>query len=535
MEFNLADLFEDVVDHVGEREAVVAEKANERTRLTYAELDERANRLAHHLAAQGIGPGDHVGCHLRNGNEYLETMLACFKIRAVPINVNYRYEEEELRYLYRDADLKASVVQEEYLPRVEAVKDDLELLDHLIVVDGSTAPKDGVAYEDALAASDPGRGFGPRSADDIMMIYTGGTTGMPKGVMWRHEDIFVAGMMGGNPMGEPHKRPEDVAKMAAESGPLTMFAVAPLMHGAAQLAAFIAFWGGARVLLIQNFSGDGVLKLIEEEKANTLSIVGDAMALPIAEALEQGEYDTSSLLALGSAGAILSQSTRDRLTAQLPNLMITDAFGASEVGYTGSATEDSSPDKGLKFQPNDRTAVISDDMRIIEPGSDEIGRVAQRGHVPLGYYKDEKKTRETFVEVDGDRWVLLGDMATIDEDGVIHFLGRGSVCINSGGEKIYPEEVEAAIKAHDAVIDAVVAGIPDERWGQSVAAVLTVREGEKLTQEELHKHLQGRIARYKLPRFTHIVDEIRRSPSGKCDYKWARDTLTEASQKAVDA
>lgn len=534
MEFNLADMFEDVADHVGDREAVVADKGHDRVRLTYRQLDERANRLAHHLADQGIGPGDHVGCHMRNGNEYLETMLACFKLRAVPINVNYRYVEEEIRYLYTDADLKATVVQAEYLPRVEAVRGDLELLEHVVVVDASDS-KGTVGYEDALADSDPGRGFGPRSADDLMMIYTGGTTGMPKGVMWRHEDIFQAGMMGGNAMGEPHDRPEGVAEQAASNGQLTMFPVAPLMHGAAQLASFIAFWGGHRVILIRDFSGPAVLRLVEEEKANTLSIVGDAMAMPIVEALEEGEYDTSSLLALGSAGAILSQSTRDRLTAHLPDLMITDAFGASEVGYTGSATEGSSPESGLKFQPNDRTAVVDDELRIISPGSDDVGRVAQRGFVPLGYYKDEKKTRETFVEIDGVRWVLLGDQARIDADGVIHFLGRGSVCINSGGEKIYPEEVEAAIKSHDAVQDVVVAGIPDERWGQSVAAVLTVRPGETLTPDELDGHLEGRIARYKLPRFVHIADEIKRSPSGKCDYTWARDVLTAAAARTVGA
>ncbi len=533
MDFNLADMFEGVVDQVGERDALVAQKGDERVRLTYDQLDERANRLAHHLQAHGIGPGDHVGCHMRNGNEYVETMLACFKIRAVPVNVNYRYVQDELRYLYADADLKASVVDAPFLERVEAIRGELELLDHLVVVgDVGTLPEGTVAYEDALAGGDPGRGFGPRSADDLMIIYTGGTTGMPKGVMWRHEDIFFAGMLGGNPIGEPRERPEDVPKGAAESGLLVMFPVAPLMHGASELATFIAVWQGAKVVLVRDFSGHEVLRLVQEEGANTLSIVGDAMAVPIADALDEGDYDTSTLLALGSAGAILSGSTRERLTAHLPNLMITDAFGASEVGYTGPATEGSTPESGLRFQPNDRTAVVSDDLRIIEPGSDEVGRVAQRGHVPLGYYKDEAKTRESFVEIDGERWVLLGDQATIDADGVIHFLGRGSVCINSGGEKIYPEEVEAAIKSHDAVRDVVVAGIPDERWGQRVAAVIALREGASLTEDELQAHLDGRIARYKLPRFIHITDEIQRSPSGKCDYTWARETLADAAKVA---
>jgi 3-oxocholest-4-en-26-oate---CoA ligase len=531
VEFNIADLFEDVVDHVGEREALVAEKDGTRVRLTYAELDARANRLAHHLRAQGIGPGDHVGCHLQNGNEYIEAMLACFKIRAVPVNVNYRYVEDELAYLYGDADLKATVVDAGLLGRVLPLRDRLPLLRHLVVVGTQVGEhEDVVAYEDALAESSPERGFATRSADDLMIIYTGGTTGMPKGVMWRHGDIFFAGMLGGNSYGDPAEKPEDVAQTAANGGGLTMFPAAPLMHGAAELASFIAFWGGHRIVLIRSFSGHGALELIEQEKINTLSIVGDAMAVPILDALEERSYDLSSLIALGSAGAILSKSTRDRFLEHCPNLIISDAFGATEVGYTGPGTADSSPEQGLKFQPNGRTRVVSDDLRLLEPGSEEVGRVAQRGHIPVGYYNDQEKTAETFVEIDGDRYVLLGDRATVDADGVIHFLGRGSVCINSGGEKIYPEEVEAAIKAHPDIRDAVVAGIPDARWGHRCCAVIQVRDGATPpTQQEIEAHLESRIARYKVPKLFHSVRVIERSPSGKPDYRWARAQLERAA------
>ena len=522
MEFNLADLFESVVDRVGDREALVVGDR----RLTYRGLDERANRLAHHLEAQGIGPGDHVGCHMMNGSEYLETMLACFKIRAVPINVNYRYVQEELRYLYADADLVATVVDGEFLSRIAPLRDDLPLLRHVVVVgepDGEMA--DAVDYDAVTRASSPERGFAPRSGDDLMMIYTGGTTGMPKGVMWRQADIFFAGMLGGNPMGEPVSRPEEVAENAANGGGLVSFPAPPLMHGAAELASFISFWAGNKVVLIRRYSGHGALSLVDREGANSISVVGDAMAVPLIDAAEEGDYDLSSLYALGSAGAILSKSVRERLLQVKPDLMISDAFGASEVGYTGAGVEGSNPDEGLRFRPNPRTAIVSDDLRIIEPGSDEVGRVAQRGHVPLGYYNDPDKTARTFVEIDGERWVLLGDMARIDGEGVIHFLGRGSVCINSGGEKIHPEEVEAAIKAHPGVADVVVVGIPDDRWGQRAVAVLSLQPGQGgLTQADIEEHLRERIARYKVPRVVVVVDELQRSPTGKADYRWARET-----------
>lgn len=535
MQFNLADLFESVVDAVEEdRLALVVGDR----RLTYRQLEERANRLAHHLQDQGVGPGDHVGCHMMNGSEYLETMLACFKLRAVPINVNYRYVLEELRYLYDDADLVATVVDGEFLSRVQALRDQLPDLRHVVVVGEPDValPEDGVAYEQALAESSPERGFGERSPDDLMMIYTGGTTGMPKGVMWRHEDIFFAGMLGASIGGaDPVERPEQVAERAAEGGGMTIFPAAPLMHGAAELSSFITFWSGSTVVLIRRYSGHGALELIEREKVISISLVGDAMAIPLVQALEEKDYDISSLMALGSAGAILSKSTRDRLTDLKPDLIISDAFGASEVGYTGSAVEGSSPEEGLKFQPNPNTAIIVDGQRLAEPGSGEVGRVAQRGHIPLGYYKDEKKTADTFVEVDGTRWVLLGDMATMDDEGVIHFLGRGSVCINSGGEKIYPEEVEAAIKAHPDVTDVLVVGIPDERWGQRCVAVLSTRDGVSFDQADLEAHLADRVARYKVPRLVVDVDELRRSPSGKADYRWARDIAEERAAETASA
>ena len=537
MQFNLADLFEHIVDHVPDREALYAEGR----RLSFRELDARANRLAHHFLADGIAPGDHVGCHMMNGTEYLETMLALFKIRAVPVNVNFRYVEDELHYLYDDADLVGVVFDTEFADRVAAVLPRTPKIRHLVAVgptDGAALPPGTTVYDDALAAQPDHRdGFPERSGGDLFIIYTGGTTGMPKGVMWRHEDLLFAGMGGGYPMGEPLARPEDAGPRAAANSPGVSFPAPPLMHGAAELGSFINFLGGGKVVLIRRYTGHGALSLIEQEQVNTITIVGDAMALPIVQALEERSYDTSSLLALASAGALLSQPLRDRIADLLPNVYVVDSYGSSESGFNGTAPPGSKPADGLRFVVNERTQVLDEEHhRPVPPGSGAVGRVAQRGHIPLGYYNDPVKTAETFVEVDGERWVLLGDMATVEADGTMRFLGRGSVCINSGGEKVYPEEVEGALKAHPDVVDAVVAGIPDDRWGQRVAAVLQVRPGAGVpTQPEIETHLAARIARYKVPRFCHAVDLIERSPSGKPDYGWAARVLAEAAAAAVTA
>ena len=533
MEFNLADLFEGVVDAVPEREALYAEGR----RLTFRQLDARANRLAHYFLSVGVAPGDHIGCHMMNGTEYLETMLALFKIRAVPVNVNFRYVEDELLYLYKDADLKGVVFDTEFADRVSAVLPRVDAVRHLVAVgpaDGYVLPDGTVAYDDALAGqSDDRDGFPVRSAGDLFVIYTGGTTGMPKGVMWRHEDIFFAGIGGGYPMGEPLAKPSDAGPRAAANSPMVSFPAPPLMHGAAELGSFINFMGGGKVVLVRRYTGHSALALIEQEKVNTLTIVGDAMALPLVDALAEKEYDVSSLVALASAGAILSQPLRDLIAKRLPNVFVIDSFGSTETGFNGTAAAGSQPSEGLKFAVNERTSVFDDDRKPVQPGSGVVGRVAQRGHIPVGYYGDPVKTAETFVQIDGERWVLLGDMATVEADGSMRFLGRGSICINSGGEKIYPEEVEGALKSHPDLVDAVVAGIPDERWGQRVAAVLQTRPGAAVpTQEEIEQHLASRIARYKVPRFLHAVETMQRSPSGKPDYGWATKVLTEAAAGA---
>ncbi|MCX4431416.1 acyl-CoA synthetase [Streptomyces mirabilis] len=538
MEYNLADLFESVVDVVPGREALVYidhPGTGAERRLTYAQLDAAANRIAHHLIDSGIRPGEHLGLHLYNGVEYLQTVLGCLKARIVPVNVNYRYVEEELVYLYRDADLVALVFDTEFSDRVAAALPRASALRHLLRV-GSAAP-DGASlpaldFAEAEAAGSPERGFPPRSADDQFIIYTGGTTGMPKGVMWRQEDLFFSGLGGGAPTGEPVRKPEELAERVAAGGEgITFFPTPPLMHGTSTLTAFIGFNFGQRIVIHRKFVPEEVLRTVAKEKVTSMSLVGDAMLRPLIDALRgpMKGTDCSSMFSVSSSGAIMSETVREQFQSLVPNVMLLNNYGSSESGFNGTATADSGAGQGFRLRVNSRTQVV--DPATYKPVAvGEPGRVAQRGHVPLGYYNDPKKTAETFFRKDGERWVLLGDMATVDEEGIVTVLGRGSQCINTGGEKVYPEEVEQALKSHPDVYDALVAGVPDEKWGNHVAAVVQLREGAgRPSLEDIQTHCRSHLAGYKIPRQLVITDTIQRSPSGKADYRWARSVATEAA------
>ncbi|NGO42630.1 acyl-CoA synthetase [Streptomyces ureilyticus] len=539
MEYNLADLFESIVDVVPDREALVYidhPGTGAERRLTYAELDAAANRIAHHLIDNGVRPGEHLGLHLYNSVEYLQTVLGCLKARIVPVNVNYRYVEEELVYLYRDADLVALVFDAEFTERVAGALPRAEKLRHLVRV-GPPAPDapplSAVDFTKAEASASAERGFAPRSADDQFIIYTGGTTGMPKGVMWRQEDLFFSGLGGGAPTGEPVKKAEELAERVAAGGDgITFLPAAPLMHGTSTLTAFIGFNFGQRVVIHRKFVPEEVLRTIEKEKVTSMSLVGDAMLRPLIDALNgpMKGTDCSSMFSVSSSGAIMSDTVREQFQALMPNVMLLNNFGSSESGFNGTATEDSGPDKGFRVRVNSCTQVV--DPATYEPVAvGEPGRVAQRGHVPLGYYNDPKKTAETFFQKDGERWVLLGDMATVDEEGIVTVLGRGSQCINTGGEKVYPEEVEQALKAHPDVYDALVAGVPDEKWGNHVAAVVQLRDGAKpVSLDDIQTHCRARLAGYKIPRQLVVTASIQRSPSGKADYRWARNVAVEANR-----
>lgn len=536
MEFNIADLFESVVDVVPDNTALVSGQ----TRLSYAELDQRANRMAHYLLKRGVKPGDHVGMYLFNCSEYLVAMLATFKVRAVPVNINYRYVEDELRYMCRDSDLVALWFHQGFADRLEALTDDLPMLHTLMhVEDGSdadTSTLDSKEFESALESQSDLRDFPERSGKDLYIVYTGGTTGMPKGVMWRHEDVFFAGLQGGRPGGEPIKTPEELAEVVKGGAGMTMMPAAPFIHGAAQWASLITFFGGGKAVIQpgRSFKPEICADLIDAEKVNIVTLVGDAMSRPLAEIVEaRGDaLDTSSVFVIGSAGAVLSQSTKELLKKVFPNCFIVDSFGATETGHQGQMMDGTGHGTGdaPRFTMSEHSKVFDDEMKPVKAGSGVIGKLARKGHLPIGYYKDPEKTAATFIEFEGERWAMPGDLATVEADGSISVFGRGAVCINSGGEKIFPEEVEAAIKAHELVADAVVVGIPDKRWGQKVAAIVQARDGQSLSEEDLTTHCRTKVARYKTPRFWHFVEKVARQPSGKPDYRWAKTTATEAAE-----
>ena len=536
--WNLADIFESVVDVIADRPAIVVPNAHDgRRELTLGELEARANRLAHALAERGVGPGDKVGVYGYNGNEWVEAQWAAWKLRAVPVNVNYRYVEGELQYLLDNADAVAVVHGAEFSPRLANIRGELpQLLSCLAWDDGSGADIsecDAEDFEEVLASASPVRNFPPRSNDDLYILYTGGTTGMPKGVMWTHEDFFQSTI---GPivaaLAEPFSSPAEVAERAAESGPGVGFPVAPLMHGAAQWTATGNALNGTKMVLSTARKMDPmeVWRIAADEGAMVMNLVGDAQARPLVDALVEhpDEFDLSSLFLISSGGAILSPSVKERYAEVLPNVIMYDALGASETGFQGTNAGADAQGRP-RFTFGDHTIVIDDEGNPTTPGDGVVGRLARRGHIPLGYYKDEVKTAETFPTINGERWVVPGDMALAESDGTITLLGRGSVSINSGGEKIFPEEVELVLKGHPDVFDAVVVGVPDERWGERVAAVVVPRGDATPTVEELHEYAKTRIAAYKAPKEVCLVDEMVRSPSGKADYRWAKSVALEAT------
>ena len=479
--------------------------------MTYRELDERTTRLAHGLSDLGVRVGDHVGLLMHDRAEHVEAMLACYKLRAVPINVNWRYTGDELTYLFEDAGLGALVCEPELRP---------EHAPDVIIETGDR-------YERLVRDSSPARDFGPRSRDDRYILYTGGTTGMPKGVVWRHGDITTAVIRDPAARLAPHLPPG-----AEAPDQIVQLSLGPLMHASGQWSALGALCHGGKVILFaeQHVDLGRVLQLVERERIVSLNIVGDVHAVPLLKELRAERYDTSSLCLLGSGGAMLSSQSKQQLLERIPSLLaISEAIGSSEapVEAASVATRDGAP-PSLTFAARPETAVFNDDLCPVVPGSGEVGRVAVRGPVPLGYHNDPEKSARTFVTVNGVRWSLPGDMATVEADGTIRLLGRGALCINSGGEKVYPEEVEAVLKTHPDVADALVIGRPHPRLGEQVVAVVQPTDGRRLPSlEALQAHCRGHLAGYKVPRAVHAVGRVERSPSGKPDYRWARAVVIE--------
>ncbi len=521
MALNLADLFEHAVDAFGERTAVACGDQV----LTYRELEERTNRLAHHLAGAGVTAGGHVGLYSGNSIEALETLLACCKLRAAAININYRYAENELRYMFADSDLDALVHQRQFGPQVASVRSAAPgLRAEVVIEDGSGGDEAaGVEYEAALAAAAPERDFPPRSGDDVYIIYTGGTTGYPKGVMWRHEDIWRT-LGGGIDFVTGEELPDEWApSLRGQAGPgLVKLCAAPLIHGNAQVAALAGLFSGETVVLLPKFDAGEIWRAVERHRVNVLVIIGDAMARPLIDALSKGSYDISSLVAFSSSAALFSPAVKDACVAALPNVFITEAIGSTETGFAGLSAVAAGAEQrgGPTVTPGPDVLVIDDLNRPV--GKGEVGRLARGGYVPIGYYKDPVKTAQMLVEVDGKRYAVPGDWARVEEDGSLTLLGRGNTCVNTGGEKVYPEEVEAALKSHPEVFDALVIGLPDDRLGQSVGALVQPLPGAEIDFAGLEAHLRTQIAGYKVPRSTWVVEEIGRTVSGKADYGWAR-------------
>ncbi|KRF14546.1 hypothetical protein ASH02_09480 [Nocardioides sp. Soil796] len=518
----MADLIEAMADAIPDRAAV---RTIDRD-WSFAEIDDRSTRLANHLVSLGIRPGDHVAVHSANRIEWVDAFYGCLKTRAVPININYKYLSDELAYLYDNADCVATLVEPAYVDAVRAL--DLPLLEHVIEL--------GPAYDDALAAASTTRLAG-RSSDDHYVLYTGGTTGSPKGVVWRQEDLMRAALNQSR-FGAPFDSVEQLANEAtANENPLVLLACGPMMHGGSQWIMGNAHMAGAAVGLFTepNFDAERILDLVERARVNSLTFLGDAMGRPVAEAILAAptRWDLSSLVAVSNGAAPLSEGVREQIRRALPDRFILDSYGASESGATGARIDDGSTAAAgaPRFDVSDQVEVFDASFEPCPPGM--TGMLGRSGPVPLGYYKDPVRSAATFREIDEVRWAVPGDFARREEDGSVTVLGRGSVCINTGGEKVHPEEVEAVLLRHDDVFDAVVVGTPHERWGQQVTALVQLREGVSVdgaaadsgpglvsvSAEELREHCHALIANYKVPKVFLFVDQVPRTPVSKVDYR----------------
>ena len=534
MQFNLADLFEAVVATVPDDEALVCGGAGGiSVRRTFAQLDDRVDRLAHALAGLGVGVGDRIGLHLFNGPEFIEAMLAAYKLRAVPINVNFRYVADELRYLLDDSGMAAIVTEPDLVAVVaeaaagHRASGGPSLTEPIVV---------GPRYEALLAEQPVGPvDVGPRSADDPYILYTGGTTGRPKGVVWRHEDIYFASLGGrGTPsQGVPMlTAPEQIVDRVLRRDPIMRrLPLCPLIHGGAMWIALQSLlMGGALVLDVdRHFDPAVALELLASERVELTMLIGDATARPLADTLTSARaddpdaYDLSALQVIASGGAVLSASVKAQLRELLPGTKVVDTFGASETGGQGRLTRVG--DGSLRLVTDEQTAVLDDDLTPVAAG--QTGRLARSGFVPIGYHGDPEKSAATFPVIDGVRWSVPGDLARLEPDGTITLLGRGATSINTGGEKVFPEEVENVVKGHPAVFDAMVVGVPDERFGERVTAVVSARPGaDRPSDDELATLARAHLAGYKVPRTWVWSEQCRRLPTGKPDYAWARQVAS---------
>jgi acyl-CoA synthetase (AMP-forming)/AMP-acid ligase II len=550
MEFNLAQIVRAVAAVVPTREAIV----HGDDRLTYAQFMTRVDRLAAALVDRGLGVRherdgladwesgqDHLALYLHNCPEYLEGMIGAYAARVAPFNVNYRYVAEELHYLLNDSGAGAIIFHSTFAPTLDAVRADLPDLQVLLQIpDDSGNPLLAGAewYEDALAAvpsaAASSRGLPEPSPDDLYILYTGGTTGMPKGVLWRQGDIYPAAL-GGRKIstGLEYESLDAILDNAREGG-MRVLPSAPFMHGAAHWMALNALANGNTIVLPRNastFDAADVCDTIDREKVNIMLIVGDAFGRPLLDELARSSHQLSTLVLIISGGAALSAPVKAGLLDRLPGAAIMDGLGSSETGTQASQVTGAGGVVSTgTFTPGTGMAIVSEDLdRVLDAGHEETGWLAQAGRVPLGYLGDAEKSARTFPTIDGVRYSVPGDRARVTAEGLLELHGRESVTINSGGEKIFAEEVEAALAHHPAVYDTVVTGRPSERWGQEVVAVVQLREGFAASEDELLAECAKHIARYKFPKAIVMVDRVVRSPAGKADYRWARERVAGPS------
>ncbi|MFT5268453.1 MAG: acyl-CoA synthetase (AMP-forming)/AMP-acid ligase II [Acidimicrobiales bacterium] len=539
---NLASVWEQIADAQPEALAL----ANADTSRTWAEFDDRASRLAGALEAAGIGAGDNVACAMYNGNEYIEAEFAAFKARAAPCNVNYRYVEAELQYLIDNSDSKAVFFDSSLAERFGNVRDQLPGVQLWIQVGGDSVPDWAVGYETVIADNEPAARI-ERSGQDLWILYTGGTTGNPKGVMWPHENILTVtkrifellALEFPTSLDQTGAAAAAIAELGATPRQL---AASPLMHGTAGIGALMYLTCGGAVVTMtsRSLDSDELWQTVQTRQCTVASIVGDVFCTPMVDALDAAAeagspYDLTSLASITSSGVMWSQPVKDRLLAHAhaggTTLICNDSLGSSEgVGFAGkqSSAGKGTDTKTATFTLGPNAAVFTEDGRRVEPGSDEKGLLAVGGPIPLGYYGDPVKSAETFREIEGQRWSVPGDWATVAADGSVTLLGRGSMSINTGGEKVYPEEVEEALKLLDDVVDANVVGVPDPKWGAAVTAVVQLTDGATPADSDLVDALRSSLSGYKLPKHVIRVEKLFRSPNGKSDYKWAIKTAHEA-------
>ena len=532
MEVHFASIWEKTADLIPNEPALICGNITR----TWQEYDDRSSRLANLLRDHGLGDNSKVGLYLHNSNEYLEAQYSIFKIKGVPINVNYRYKEDELVYLLDNADAEAIFFQACYADQISSIKDKLPKVKLFIQVEDSTdsSKKVGIDYESAIRSNDPMERI-ERSDDNIYMLYTGGTTGMPKGVMYQHgsfiQSMFKTLLGMGFPVPEDFDSlPENILQLSKDNNlPVSMVAC-PLMHGTGMwLGAYLPLLTGGSVVTIPQlgFDPDLLWKEVERTKASSIVIVGDAFAKPLMDSLDAAKesgkpYKISSVNMMISSGVMWSAEVKKGLLEH-HDMVLIDAMGSTEGGMGASISTREAPAATAKFSINPGVIVITDDGRHVEPGSGEMGKIGTSGLVPLGYYKDPKKSAATFKEVDGVRYSFPGDYALVESDGTITLLGRGSNCINTAGEKVYPEEVEEAVKRHPNIYDCLVVGVEDPKFGQRVVALASHKGDDEISEQDLISYTREHLAGYKLPKQVLFVDKVMRAPNGKANYKWAKE------------